>query len=102
MRYETIKKLCCPIDKEDLALTTVTKDTDGNILQGFLTCGKCQRIYPIVQGIPIMSPDEYREFRLEQPLLDKWKKHLKGRVVENFRVISHNSDKQELKPGNIK
>ena len=86
MRSETIKKLCCPFDKEDLELTIISQDIDRNILQGILTCADCKRIYPIVQGIPIMSPDEYREFRLEQPLLDKWKGHLKGRVIENFRL----------------
>ena len=33
-----------------------------------------------------MSPDEYREFKLEQPLMEKWQKHLKGQKFENFRL----------------
>ena len=35
-----------------------------------------------------MSPDEYREFKLEQPLLDKWKPYLQGKTIENFRLVA--------------
>jgi hypothetical protein len=34
-----------------------------------------------------MNPDEYREFSLEQPLLDRWQKHLQGRQVKDFRLL---------------
>jgi uncharacterized protein YbaR (Trm112 family) len=84
MKIETINKLCCPFDKTDLDLTVVTKDTQENIIEGMLICKECKRIYPIVSGIPIMSPDEYREFKLEQPLLEEW---TNNRVSENFRLI---------------
>lgn len=87
MRLKTIEKLCCPFDKNDVQLTTITKDIGENILEGLLTCEKCKRIYPIVKGIPIMNPDEYRELELEKPLLEQWKKHLKGKSVENFKLI---------------
>ena len=87
MRLQTIEKLCCPFDKNDVQLTTITKDIGENILEGFLTCEKCKRIYPIVKGVPIMNPDEFRELDLEKPLLEHWKKHLKGKSVENFRLI---------------
>lgn len=83
MRIETIKKLCCSFDKADLKLTVISKDVQENILEGILFCEECKRIYPIVSGIPIMSPDEYREFKLEQPLLDRW---TNGKTSENFRL----------------
>tara|TARA_R110000823_G_scaffold61294_8_gene146187 strand:+ start:542 stop:826 length:285 start_codon:yes stop_codon:yes gene_type:complete len=86
MKTETINKLCCPFDKGDLGLTEITKDVNDNILEGFFVCSSCKRLYPIVRGIPIMSPDEYREFKLEQPLMEKWQKHLKGQKFENFRL----------------
>jgi uncharacterized protein YbaR (Trm112 family) len=89
MKIETIKKLCCPFDKADLELTVVTKDTQENIVEGMLICKTCKRIYPIVSGIPIMSPDEYREFKLEQPLLEEW---TNNRVSENFRLIESKSE----------
>lgn len=86
MRIETIKKLCCSFDKSDLQLTVVTKDTQENILEGILFCHECKRVYPIVSGIPIMSPDEYREFQLEQPLLQRW---TENKVSETFRLIEN-------------
>ena len=86
MKTETINKLCCPFDKGDLGLTEITKDVNDNILEGFFVCSSCKRLYPIVRGIPIMSPDEYREFKLEQPLMERWQKHLKGQKFENFRL----------------
>ena len=87
MRPETIKKLCCSFDKADLELTIIKQTIEGNIEEGYFTCAECKRIYPIVKGIPIMSPDEYRESRLEQPLLEKWKAQLNGKRVENFRLL---------------
>lgn len=98
MKKETIEKLCCPFDKADLELTTISTDIGENIIEGFLLCRRCERVYPFVKGIPIMSPDEYREFQLEQPLLERWKKHLNGRKFDNFRLVSdhdeHKSDKR--------
>jgi uncharacterized protein YbaR (Trm112 family) len=89
MRAETIEKLCCPFDKSDLQLKTVATDLQKNVTEGILFCGHCQRVYPIVKGIPIMSPDEFREFRLEQPLLDRW---TEGRVTADFRLIPGQAD----------
>lgn len=94
MRTETINKLCCPFDKADLALTVIAQELDGNVTAGFLVCPTCNRLYPIVNGIPIMSPDEYREFDLEKPLLDHhWRKHLDGKIVDNFRLIEPETEK---------
>jgi len=88
MKITTINKLCCPFDKADLALQIFAQDLEQNILEGLLTCKTCERYYPIVKGIPIMSPDEYREFKLEQPLIDNWKNHLQGKKTENFRLTN--------------
>jgi uncharacterized protein YbaR (Trm112 family) len=89
MRLETIQKLCCPFDKSDLELTIAVKDLNENVQEGFLTCSTCKRIYPFVKGIPIMSPDEYREPAMEQPLLERMQQQLVGKSVENFRLISN-------------
>ncbi len=86
MRLETIEKLCCPFDKSDLNLRVVTKDEEDNILEGILSCASCNRVYPIITGIPIMSPDEYRDFEREQPMLEKWEKLLdedQGEALES-------------------
>lgn len=71
MKLPFLNKLACPFDKNDLTIK-IFKQEQEEILEGILTCAHCQRYYPIVQGIPIMSPDEYREIRLEIPLLEKW------------------------------
>lgn len=100
MRRKTIEKLCCPFDRADIELIVITEDIDENISEGLLTCGQCNRIYPIVSGIPIMNPDEYREIELEKPLLDKWRKHLKGKVIDNFRLVDDTS-LLKVPPGKI-
>lgn len=91
MKLETIAKLCCPFDKEDLELKTILTDDQENILEGWLTCGSCKRIYPIIKGIPIMNPDEYREAHLEQPVLERWQKELDGKEIKDFRLLEGNS-----------
>lgn len=88
MRIETINKLCCPFDKSDIELTIITKDVEENVIEGFFNCEHCKRIYPIIKGIPIMNPDDYREMELEKPLLEKFSSHLKGSKIENFRLVS--------------
>jgi uncharacterized protein len=86
MKTTTIKKLCCPFDYSDLELTTISSNLEGDVIEGFLHCTTCKRLYPIIKGIPLMSPDEFREFSLEQPLFDKWEKYLEGKSFTNFRL----------------
>lgn len=87
MKRNTIHKLCCPFDKSDLALHIVAQDLEENIHEGLLTCGTCKRYYPIIKGVPIMNPDDYRERILEEPVLERWQKDLPElRVVKDFRL----------------
>lgn len=87
MKIKTIKKLCCSFDKSDLSLTIILQDAEDNIIEGILLCEHCKRIYPIISGIPIMSPDEYREFALEKPVFERWSKF---KIAQNFRLIEDN------------
>lgn len=89
MNLETIQKLCCPFDKEDLSLQIISQGTTKNILEGVLTCGTCQRYYPIISGIPIMAPDEYRENQLEAPLVEKWKPELLQNSKTDFKLLGN-------------
>lgn len=91
MRIETIHKLCCPFDKEDLSLEIITQDTGNNIIEGILTCNYCKRYYPIISGIPIMSPDEYREKQLEAPVIEKWKPGLSHNNTSDFKLLENKS-----------
>ncbi|MCJ8211342.1 hypothetical protein MUY27_16610 [Mucilaginibacter sp. RS28] len=73
MKLQTIAKLCCPFDKHDLKLKILAQDLEKNVQEGLLSCPNCLRVYPIVYGVPIMAPDEYRQTALEQPVIDRWK-----------------------------
>lgn len=75
MKQSLLSKLACPFDKCDLSIKVFKKDHE-EILEGILTCKHCQRYYPIIYGIPIMSPDEYREISYELPLIEKWGERL--------------------------
>lgn len=87
MRIETIEKLCCPFDKSDLTLKIITKDKQNSVLEGILSCADCKRVYPIVTGIPIMNPDEYRDFDRERPMLQKWEKLLETEQGETSKLL---------------
>ena len=71
MKISFLEKLVCPFDKNDLSIKIYKQDKE-KIIEGLLTCTACNRYYPIIHGIPIMSPDEYRESQLEIPILEKW------------------------------
>ena len=72
MKKSFLKKLCCPMDKNDLNVRIFIQDENEDIREALLTCPSCKRYYPVIYGIPIMTPDDYREPTLEEPLLHKW------------------------------
>lgn len=71
MRKGFFDKLCCPFDKSDLKLEVFKEERD-EIFEGLMSCTKCERYFPIIYGIPIMTPDEYRQRQLEAPILKRW------------------------------
>lgn len=72
MQRKLLEKMCCPFDKGELQLTVFKEDETGEIYEGLLSCEICNRYYPIISTIPIMSPDEYRQRELELPVLQRW------------------------------
>lgn len=93
MNTSLLQKLACPFDHHDLILK-VFKQEDNNIVEGIFTCSHCNRYYPITHGIPIMSPDEYRERSLEQPLLERWGLQI-GNDASTFRILSSQTENQK-------
>lgn len=87
MKKDFIDKLCCPFDKEELELQIFAEDLSGDVREGLFTCKTCKRYYPIIHGIAIMNPDEYREKELEAPVINRWMNQLDGKPDEDFRVI---------------
>ena len=70
MQRKLLEKLCCPFDKDDLHVSVFTEE-EGEIYEGLLTCATCNRYYPIIYGLPIMTPDEYRQKAMEEPVMHK-------------------------------
>ena len=60
MRDDLLEILVCPLCKADLTLAT-TREEDGEIIEGALTCTACGETYPIEDGIPNMLPPDLRE-----------------------------------------
>jgi len=61
MKRELLKILACPICKSYPLKLKVTKKVGSEIVEGILTCPKCNRWYPIHNEIPELLPDELRE-----------------------------------------
>jgi uncharacterized protein YbaR (Trm112 family) len=55
MKKELMDILCCPTCKGNLELKV--KDEEKNeVINGSLTCKKCNKIYDIEEGIPNLLP----------------------------------------------
>ncbi|MEX0928619.1 MAG: Trm112 family protein [Balneolales bacterium] len=72
MKQSLLNKLCCPVDKGDLEVKIFVRHMEDEIIEALMTCPECKRYYPVIYGIPIMTPDEFREKALEEPILKKW------------------------------
>ena len=72
MNRKLLVRLCCPFDKSDLHVQIFHETDDHEIIEGLLSCPSCERYFPIIYGIPIMTPDQYREKSLELPSLKRW------------------------------
>lgn len=59
MQHSLMEILCCPLCKADLELK-VTREEEGEVLEGTLTCTGCRERYPIEDGIPNMLPPDQR------------------------------------------
>lgn len=53
MKKDMMNIICCPICKGDLKLE-ITKEENNEIVQGNLSCNKCNHIYKIEDRIPCL------------------------------------------------
>jgi len=60
MRHDLMEILVCPLCKGALTLE-ITREEDGEIVEGTLTCAACNERYPIEDGIPNMLPPDLRD-----------------------------------------
>ncbi|MGQ3586224.1 Trm112 family protein [Ornithobacterium rhinotracheale] len=85
MEKRIIDKMCCPFDHSDLKLT-IFKMEGENVEEGLFICPECGRYFPIISGIPIMSPDEYREPDFERNFLIKWRDMLPKEIAHKVQL----------------
>lgn len=57
MQRDFLDIIWCP-SCHGLFTLKVDKETDGDILEGSLTCQGCGHLYPIEDGIPSLLPPE--------------------------------------------
>ncbi|MCI0921118.1 Trm112 family protein [Sphingobacterium rhinopitheci] len=87
MDKNTLAKICCPFDKSDVQLKNIEQTVDGDVIFGYLSCKTCDRIYPILSGVPIMTPDEYRDEKFERNLYKLLEDHIGDLQIKNFRLL---------------
>ena len=79
--------LACPIDKHYPLELIELKSNNGVVDDGVIRCSKCNRFYPIIEGIPIMLPDVLRKRSEDLEFLKKWVKKLPADVVYNGKPV---------------
>lgn len=96
MNKSLAKKLCCPMDKHDLDIDIFTETDENEILEAIMNCPQCNRQFPVIYGIPILIPDEYRDKSLEEPILNKWEQLLdeEHTAYSNLQSPTDTTEKQ--------
>lgn len=60
MKRKLMNILVCPHCRESLLLSTTLEDGD-EVVEGLLSCGCCDRQFPINDSIPNLLPQDLRE-----------------------------------------
>jgi uncharacterized protein len=79
MTKRLYERLACPTDKAAPLRLTIFRVVKEEIEEGLLECPECNRYYPIIGGIPVMTPDEYRDPSMEAVFLERWRAHIGDR-----------------------
>jgi uncharacterized protein YbaR (Trm112 family) len=88
--------LACPVTdcRSELQLEVYTShkvESDGEdideIDEALITCPKCGRWYPVIDGIACMLPDDLRmdgkQRTEETAFLERWKEKISSEITEN-------------------
>jgi len=81
MNRKLLDILACPIDKSSPLELYENKSDDEKITTGALYCNKCSRVFPIIDEIPIMLPDELRDKKLDIEFLKRHTKKLPEKII---------------------
>ena len=83
MKKTLLDILACPMDKYSPLEIHEIKMNGDDIAEGVLHCNKCCRFYPIIQGIPILLPDDLRDKKQELEFLEKNKDKLPTKISKS-------------------
>ena len=61
MRKKMMDILACPADKHFPLELFESEAAGDEVVQGALYCTGCSRFYPILEGIPVLLPDDLRD-----------------------------------------
>lgn len=60
MKEELLKILSCPYNQDTHLEMKVRKKQNDEIIDGVLPCEKCERLFPIIGGVPYLLPDDLK------------------------------------------
>ena len=95
MKKNLITILVCPSDKHSNLDLIEFETNNSDVKSGLLYCIKCIRYYPIINGIPIMVPDNQRNFIHESDFLTPWINKIPDNIKSNsmpFNISEINSE----------
>lgn len=56
MKRQLLEILACPVCKHHPLNLEIVRESDGNIVEGNLSCPRCGNVYPVTDGIPDLMP----------------------------------------------
>jgi len=87
MKRKLMEILACPIDKHHPLRLLVFEEKD-EIIEGLITCPKCNRYYPIIEEIPHMRPDELRTEKENLGFLKKWMDRIPTNILNKGKPFN--------------
>lgn len=96
MKKELMLMLVCPSDKTSNLDLIEFEINNLEIESGLLYCHKCVRYYPIINGIPLMLPDNQRNFISESRFLSKWYSKIPDEIKTNSMPFKINNIDDDL------
>lgn len=89
MKREFLTYLQCikcrhdPFDLIELETKSMDNEKDIIVIEnGILFCSNCNYFYPIIEGIPIILPDDLRDKNKDIEFLKKWKLKIPEKIIK--------------------
>ena len=80
MDKKLLDLLACPIEKHHPLHLHAFETAFDDIVYGALLCPQCSRRFPIIDSIPMMLPDEMRNFEEEKVKM--------GKYIEDYKRLA--------------